>query len=231
MTTEMKVSEKPILFSGSMVRAIMDGRKTQTRRVVKPQPVFSGIKSWERGHWAHKTSDDTWDYVVPVTGGTYWANTRNGPWRCPYGERGTKLWVRETWRPGFGDGGPAIEYPADGYRLYVSSLPQYEDSPGSWWATYFNDRPRSKPSIHMPRWASRITLEVVNVWVERLQYITEEDAQAEGIVRWESDRLQRGDRGATQDFRFLWDSINAKRGFGWDANPWVWVIEFRRIEP
>lgn len=192
------VKERPILFSGPMVRAILDGRKTQTRRVVKPQPIW------------------VYDCSVPVL--TTDADP-NAAIRCPYGVPGDRLWVRETfgrqWRHGFI------------YRADVETpIPA-----GGW-----------EPSIHMPRCASRIMLEVTRVCVERLQNISEADAQAEGIqvlplqsVDDPSAWRQSGPgahqaRNARESFRLLWDSINSKRGFGWDVNPWVWVIEFRRVD-
>lgn len=167
--------ERPILFSGPMVRALLDGRKTQTRRVVNPQPA---------------TSSD---------------GRACGPIRCPYGAPGDTLWVRETWcsyMPG------SVRYRADGHN----------DAGWTW-----------RPSIFMPRWASRLTLRVYGVRVERVQQITQADARAEGVVdtsgAWGdlTDTDRAGPRGA---FEALWNSINAERGFGWDVNPWVWVVSF-----
>ncbi len=170
------MSEKPILFSGEMIRAVLDGRKTQTRRVVKPQPV---------GLWA-----------AP------------GKSRCPYGQPGGRLWVRETFYPERSHRGPVS---------YRATWPRDDDPPDGGW----------KPSIFMPRWASRITLEIVSVRVEQVQDISEDDARAEGV-----------DDGTGQTrplhpywFRALWDSINSKRGYGWEKNPWVWVVAFRRVIP
>ena len=189
------MKERPILFSGPMVRAILEGRKTQTRRVIKPQPtsdhglVFEGIAPGKFG----AVSD--------------------GEITCPYGTIGDRLWVKETHHvrdAGYVDGtGRDIVYKADD-----------EDFPYGW-----------TPSIHMPRWASRINLEITGIRVERLQDISEEDAKAEGVGvhgGWNADETEYGVN-ARGPFSRLWDSINAKR-HPWASNPWVWVIEFRRAE-
>ena len=162
---------RPILFSGQMVRAILDGRKTQTRRIVKPHPDGDF-----GAPFLFQNSDDIWtahDPRYPCEHGVA------GEWHCPYGAPGDRREAR--WRLG----------------------------------------------IHMPRLASRITLEIVNVRVERLQEIREDDAKAEGCqpVTHEDGAVDCGTRKTT--FAKLWDSINAKRGYGWEANPHVWVIEFR----
>jgi hypothetical protein len=144
--------------------------------------------------------------------------------KCPY-EIGTRLWVRETWGAVWPDEYPVpleqckIEYKADTNNPYPGDWPADE-------ARGNDDAPKWRASIHMPRWASRLSLEIVSVRVERVQEISFDDAIAEGVcadphgVRSESRRW----------FSELWDSINAKRGYGWDVNPWVWVIEFKVIE-
>jgi len=179
------MTERPILFNGEMVRSILDGSKTQTRRVMKPQASTfapSPIRCHELDEGGYGFFDEERDY------------------KSPYGKPGDRLWVREThyvFSAGYKDG-------RDRHIVYRATEP---DAPCGW-----------TPSIHMPRWASRITLEVVSVRVERVQDISEADAASEG-----TPILQGGNR---TEFRMLWDSINAKRGYGWDANPWVWVIEF-----
>lgn len=185
-----------------MVRAILDGRKTMTRRAVKPRIVPIVDECFRvNGKWCNHT----FGYELGEL--------------CPYGQPGDRLWVRETWREmgsiQLSDGTipKAEQLNADNrHVVYAASEP---------WEGPF------RPSIHMPRWASRITLEVADVRVERLQNISEEDAFAEGI--------ERGDPGVEGWGRFcyrkLWNSINEKREFGWDVNPWVWVIQFRRIQP
>jgi hypothetical protein len=167
--------ERPILFSAPMVRAILEGRKTQTRRIVKPEHVAA-------------YHDD-----VPILFK-----------RFPYGKPGDRLWVRETWGM---------------FEETHKCIPHYR-------ATHATDVvPRWRPSIHMPRWASRITLEVESVRVERLKECSDADALAEGCS---SADMQSGDR--LQDvYRRLWESINGPGS--WEANPWVWVVEFKRIQP
>lgn len=202
---------RPIIYNAESVRAILDGRMTQTRRVIKPQPKTP----------THGT------YPDPYNGGPEWAfwlpdNRMTEPrtWRCPYGQPGDRLWVRETWaRDGF-----VICYRADG-----TWVPRTHDRPTV---------PRWRSAIHMPRWASRLTLEVTDVRVERVQDISEWDCQHEGI--WKDILCSANDYPwimgdkrylvAQGAFRALWDSINAKRGFGWDVNPWVWVLTFRMVD-
>lgn len=218
-------NEKPILFSGSMVQAILDDRKTQTRRVVRlPKSIGPdyGAACWELAKPPQ--------YIKP--GQVAFLDRAHPcesyPWLvdCPYGGPGTRLWVRETFQPLFAEGvayrdtdwttgkGYAISYPAtDGIKEWLDP----DD----------NLTTRCQPSIHMPRWASRITLEVVSVRVERVQEISGEDARAEGVAPENAECNCPG--GAYKNaFCGLWDQLNAKRGYGWDANPYVWVIEFGR---
>ena len=179
--------ERPILFSGEMVKAILAGRKTQTRRVVKPQP--------DGGPWPNAASHIEWCDLVADT--DYYVASGH----CPYGKVGDRLWVRESWlRIG---ASADVWYKADDVFLEGST---------PW-----------RPSIHMPRWASRITLEIIGIRVEELRAISEEDAKREGVVAWHDTS-----NGTVYkpEFRALWDSINDKRGYGWGMNPWVWVIEF-----
>ena len=216
---------RPILFSGPMVRAILAGRKTVTRRIVDGVVESGGTYSkeaWERGE-------------MP---------------RCPYGEPGDRLWLRETWRyHGWTeDGAPWIKYAADDSTRLVERIPdEWSDRLADIWADLSDDANMAidgraadrkwRPSIFLPRWASRITLEVVGVRVERLQEITENDARAEGvnpsdahIVIKDGDRqhdMERTHRGA---FACLWDGINGDRA-PWASNPWVWRVEFRRVQP
>ncbi|MFJ1260113.1 hypothetical protein [Cupriavidus sp. CuC1] len=237
------MKERPILFSGAMVRAILDGRKTQTRRVVKPQPIY-GLDDWD------------WSWPIPgknVTAGTFdrWRDDVKNPLSpryCPYGQPGDRLYVRETWaQPVPLDPGPTF-YRAD-YTGDV--LGKYENLPPAEAITW-------RPSIHMPRALSRIQLEVTAVRVERLNDCSEADAQAEGVEPVDSEREDPdhlicrwcgGTRlydaispsgGVLPDtdcahcdthvkrYQQLWDHINGADA--WTANPWVWVVEFRRIE-
>lgn len=197
------MKERPILFSAPMVRAIMDGSKTQTRRVVKPQPP-------EHMNIARHLGDGDWQFVNDVRMLADSAST----WRCPYGQPGDRLWVREKWAEARPLGSP---WPATMY-IYAA-CDNRTDYGGPW-----------KPSIHMPRKASRITLEVTSVRVERLQDISGPDCWAEGIAEIREKGDEHGDlRGSvTQDYSALWESINGPGS--WEANPWVWAIEFRRVE-
>jgi hypothetical protein len=148
-------------------------------------------------------------------------------WRefCPYGSLGDRLWVRETWqqtRPRKSDGQRFIlRTPAKGCGDLHYAADGEPDEPPKW-----------RPSIYQPRWASRITLEVVSVRVERVQEITTADIRAEGVDDgYTNPRMgKRHDNGMRMAWEELWDSINAKRGYGWESNPWVWVITFKRLK-
>ncbi|MBG7376480.1 hypothetical protein I5G56_11935 [Pseudomonas aeruginosa] len=200
------MKERPILFTGPMVRAILEGRKTVTRRVVTPQPDFLG--SMVDPNTPFKTLD----------AGLHARIT------CPYGEPGDRLWVREAWAadaqvdaiaPSDLSQGEPIWYPAD---LSVRQTGCSMISKG-----------RVRPSIHMPRWACRILLEITAVRVERLQDISNDQAIAEGIDTHPMGFYGNGCITAGGAFLELWESIN---GDGrWADNPWVWVIEFKRVAP
>lgn len=192
------MKERPILFSAPMVRAILDGRKTQTRRAAKPRGNPSTLLD---GSWSD-------EYVL---------DPDNRDWLMrdfPYGQPGDRLWVKETFfdttpfrdAPLFGGRTSPIAYRADGEFIGCHK-----------W----------KPSIYMPRSVSRILLEVTGVRIERLQNISEADAEAEGVdfLRQVPDADET--LTARQLYECLWDGIN--RDGSWDANPWVWVVEFRRI--
>lgn len=229
------MKEHPILFTGEMVRAILEGRKTQTRRVMKLQPDCQGAlmpapagKMWYI--WPHLTIDGRMsDYYCA----------------CPYGLPGDQLWVRETF--GLMHSSYSLEYGWENDGMYASDIPKtkpigsglgviykatdgYDKEDGEVW----------RPSIYMPRWASRITLEITGIRVQRVQQITNNDVLAEGIMRGEDedgswlgplDRYQYYPFAhASEAYSFLWDHINAKRGYPWDSNPFVWVIEFKRID-
>ena len=211
--------EIPILFSASMVRAIIDGKKTQTRRVVKPQ--LSGCPYNDNGIWVERwfhTGDD--DREI----------------RCPYGQRGDKLWVRENWQyyDWNEDGMPCIRYAADNATVWPEVPEEWAERIDDIWATLSSeddnmarDR-RWRPSIHMPRWASRITIEITAVRVERLQDISEADALDEGITYNDIANNGLDPMRARRWYRGLWESINGTGS--WDENPWVWVIDFRRMD-
>jgi hypothetical protein len=197
------MKERPILFSAPMVRAILAGTKTQTRRVVK-MPTKGEYVRPDMGGWEASTFGGkgcTFSNGAPTPEIACVWNQTTGTIVSSIHEPGDRLWVRETWAEVQTDDGNAIAYCADDGQPPVV---------------------RWRPSIHMPRSASRILLEVTNVRAQRVREITDEDARAEGCPAG-ADNL------STKDFHELWDLINAKRGFGWDTNPWVWAIAFRRI--
>lgn len=197
------MKERPILMNAFSVKAILAGHKTQTWRVIKPQPEWGedGIFRYLGKHpfAGIKETFASWALVD-----------------CPYGQPGDRLWVRETrWING----------------SYVATEPAPFPNAGK------------TPSIFMPRWASRILLEVTGVRVERVQSIATDDCEAEGItgttlaspIRGQPYEEYRTDDGLVYGtpqsaFAALWDSINAKRGYGWELNPWVWVVSFVRVE-
>ncbi|NLH01932.1 MAG: hypothetical protein GX488_08580 [Clostridiales bacterium] len=196
---------KPIIFSTEMVRAILDGRKTVTRRVI---PELRGTDAWFIGRYKSleypigvKIADEHFDFRC---------RDENGAFRDIYvlmkKREGDFLWVRETWQDGFEHG--TYFYKAD-------SRPGQDNMP---W----------RPSIFMPREAARIFLRVTNVRAERLQDMPLFDVWSEGTPQMPGNTESDGAVNH-EDFKYLWDSINAKRGYGWDTNPWVWVYEFERF--
>ena len=176
----VEVKEKPILFKGEMVRAILADKKTQTRRIMKLKMPKNAKK--EVGE----------DYSIVK----YFVT-------CPYGKVGDRLWVRES-------------FSAEYFNIFYKAT---EADP---------DKFKWKPSIHMPRTACRIILEVLNVRVERVQDITGDDAVAEGVPCTKLGLTYEKNLCRAQ-FADLWNSINLSRGYGWDTNPWVWVVEFKRL--
>lgn len=195
MTTPAK--ERPILFSSPMVRAILAGRKTQTRRVVEERPRKDGVKM-------------NMELLKSIGVGC----------ACRFGAVGDRLWVRETWLPLWDSGAGFLtclfptgrENSPDAYKYRADG-----EAPTNFGAKW-------RPSIHMPRDASRITLEITGVRVERLQEISEEDAIAEGC-QCSGVPASLTNRGA---YAKLWESLHGPGS--WDANPWVWVIEFTRLK-
>lgn len=219
------MKERPILFSGEMVQAILDGRKTQTRRVVKhksgmPHGLNAARNILRETMPGMFRLTDLWEFGVA-------SNGRFGMERvkaCPYGKPGDRIWVRESWSPA--EPGPIREGMAIAYKQDFAGV---------------NDGVirRWKSPIHMFRWMSRITLEITTIGCERLQDISETDARAEGVCtlvdfpdRYRlygeaADSITPWTWDARESFRTLWGSIN---GWGqWGANPWVWAISFRRI--
>ena len=216
-----EIKEHPILFSAPMVRAILEGRKTVTRRVCKPQPSAKAHTTCASGN--------------PM--GAWW-ETGKDIIRCPYGKPGDRLWVRETFIDLRGTGVEHRPDPDGPIQRYAYAA---DCRPGS-----HSDEARKdfglkyKPSIHMPRAACRILLEITDVRVERLQDISEDQAQAEGVrlMRDGSDTwVSREGPGnlvtpwptAKEAFSDLWNSINGPHA--WAANPWVWAVSFKRVTP
>ncbi len=196
---------KPILMSGPLVRATLEGRKTQTRRVIRPQPPI-----WWKMRWPPFEGDE----IVGMhhTGESY-------KLKCPYSKPGDILWVRETWNefPAF----KGVHYAADDY---FEGIGEFDDPD--------HIKPqdvRWKPSIHMPKAFCRLFLRVKDIWVEGVQDITVDDIMAEGA--WNPAHSCDEDyREVYEAWVDLWDSINEKRGYGWDVNPWVWVVEYSMID-
>ena len=200
------MKERGMIFNSEMVRAILDGRKTQTRRPIKwKQTRFTEIGEREDGSkwpWS-EDAEHTCDFWHP----------------CPFGAVGDRIWVRETWNKY----GGLLTYRAD--HDWIDDMRKETVCTAKW-----------VPSIHMPRWASRILLEITDVRVERLNAISEEDARAEGIIDGgclncgepEPCGCANPEPDATDAFAYLWQSIYGQDN--WNANPWVWVIEFKRVE-
>lgn len=203
---EARIREKGLIFNSEMVRAILDGRKTQTRRPIKwKQTRFTEIGEREDGSkwpWS-EDAEHACDFWHP----------------CPFGAVGDRIWVRETWNKY----GGLLTYRAD--HDWIDDMRKETVCTAKW-----------VPSIHMPRWASRILLEITDVRVERLNAISEEDARAEGIIDGgclncgepEPCGCANPEPDATDAFAYLWQSIYGQEN--WNANPWVWVIEFKRVE-
>lgn len=207
--------ERPILFNADMVRAVLDGRKTQTRRIMKNQPVPS--KTREGDFWFSCNKMHSMVHVSDFTPGNCLMPDAHEffSMSCPFGAVGDRLWVRETCQAVEHESGlDVVRYPADGNEIPVKAHPL---DAGRWVDLYRYRGCEGKivPSIHMPRWASRITLEITGVRVERLQDISVADMQAEGM-RWR------------EEFPCLWETIYGEES--WKANPWVWVVEFKRVE-
>lgn len=223
------MKERPIPFSAPMVRAILEGRKTQTQRVVKLPMNYSGQQLGEIKKM--DTPDACWFAILaeyPNVGASF---------NCPYGVPGDRLWVKETfWAMPFSgrffrqSGNAAFEDRNMAARNHTFTA--YREA---WKDKKPEGCEKWTPSIFMPRERSRITLEITDIRVQRLQEISGEDAEAEGvfahIAPYNLNKVYRDQRGtkAIEYFRELWDSINAKRGFGWDTNPWVWAITFKQV--
>jgi hypothetical protein len=251
MSKTTSIKERPILFSAPMVRAILAGTKTQTRRIVKPQPSIIS-------HWDSNGIGYQWEGIKGGIGimddcGFDQFRQNQMPCFCPHGTVGDRLWVRESGKESEGrffayDATPGIAYEST-TREFITVSPEETKQ---WTAKQWRDGGwKTRPSIHMPRWASRITLEITDIRVERVQDISEEDARAEGATPYiqatehlyytdsavQENLYKRFPNGVIQQasyrngFMLLWDSINGKKpGCDWKSNPWVWAISFKRVE-
>ncbi len=214
------------------VKAILEGRQTMFRRVAKPFKVHRTASSLSVQGGVSSMADNAFEVK-------YYNEHGPSPTSCPYGQVGDRLWVRETWAPVYAS--YSHEYPTEGYYFewepdmhgaLEKDAPQLEtyyraDGEGKYPAEIDGGEIHWKPSIFMPRWASRITLEITGVKVERIQDISESDVEREGTPMV-APRPSGVDR---VDFAYLWDSINAKRGYGWDVNPWDWALTFKVVAP
>lgn len=214
------MKDRPILFSAQMVRAILAGTKTQTRRPVKsditgpnPPGAYYDWRDKKTGKW------------VAAHGAPFKFADCNAASLCPYGQPGDRLWVREAWRTCVESDATAPRDMDAAYRVWFEADAPHQPGAG-----------RVRASMHMPRWASRITLEIADVRVERLTSISEAEARSEGAsfhnggeVGHSGWRHDHGDvhADARSSFARLWESINGPGS--WDANPWVWVVKFRRV--
>lgn len=208
------MKERGMIFNAEMVRAILDGRKTQTRRPVKFPVHDKNLGCELAGN----------ELAGELSAGNYLNSA--------FGKPGDRIWVRETFCP--------VDDTQYGGEKWVDyrATPKFEASHPAGWDSAPNDAEALKwrPSIHMPRWASRILLEITDVRVERLNAISEEDARAEGIIDGgclncgepEPCGCANPEPDATDAFAYLWQSIYGQES--WNANPWVWVISFKRVE-
>lgn len=229
------MKERPIIMSAESVLALLDKRKSQTRRVINPQPPKQYDINASDAH-----------------GFATWANAAAGFWppenpiKCPYGAPGNRLWVKERWYIEKSSADTWMNPPNSHVTVqYSVGTEQKTDKPiwdgrwNYWWTKYIKPRDdRWRNPLFMPRWASRIILEILNVRVERLGDIDNEGALAEGVNRAGEGEivLLLGEHGQPAmskvifDFAKAWNRVNEKRGFGWHTNPWVWVVEFRVVE-
>ncbi|MBC7340910.1 MAG: hypothetical protein H5U02_00390 [Clostridia bacterium] len=225
-------SEKPVIFSTEMVRAVLDGRKTQTRRVIKSQPFRNDDGSFELYSETGSISVVSYEEFLKM---------------CPF-QPGVILWVRETHYRWTGCNSPPPGWMMIDDNPYNARAYLDNEEAG---ALYKRGAAVKVPAIHMPRKAARLFLRVKNIRVERLQDVTEEDAIAEGMLslngflldhsgEWcrytvmaakSQGRERPGKADHIGGFAYIWDRINAKRGYGWNVNPWVWVIDFEAIMP
>jgi hypothetical protein len=232
--TLVAVRMRPITFRPEMVRAILEGRKTQTRRVIKPQPWSGELHSARQPDSPFVGLDGVWRWMTGKV--SYADNDR----RCPYGQTGDRLWVRESvWRDRrdrnvviYAATPELARYQSDPEIIHAtypdgSAMPTREQMEAEMRSNQFWSR---TPSIHMPRWAARLALDIVEIRVERLHAISKDDVKAEGCEYLAYRCASEMEPEDPKEFSDLWDMINMKKGFGWETNPWVWVVEFKRVE-
>lgn len=223
------MKERPIIFSAPMVQALLAGRKTQTRRVIKNDRIQARASDWLRDRW-HPVCDVTREYVFTTERGA----PEQARARCPFGQPGDRLWVREGWQAFFEDEVPADRPRGPRHTMGIPAQPHRRS-----FVYYRADGDLTHPElgkagwlspIHMPRKCARITLEITGVRVERLNSISEADAIAESVNVHPDHHGKPRDSiySPIQAFRDLWESIH---GLGaWEANPWVWAVAFQRVQ-
>jgi len=229
-----KIKERPIVFTEESVRAILAGRKTQTRRVIKPVPDGVGNKKGILTPFVYKEVE-IFNKNFQLEKLTH--HPKNGQRlikeiKCPYGIPGDRLWIKEPWRT------EELESGLDGARFradnYFQVIKNTMEASEAWADAHHKGNGLWRSSRFMPRWASRVLLEVANIRVQRVQDISIDEVDAEG---WPGapDQITDEIRYSNQVdqgfywFSHLWDKINAKRGYGWDVNPWVWAVEFKEL--
>jgi len=204
-----KVKERPIIFIGDSPKWILEDRKTQTRRIINPQPEYR-----HRDIVYEKIRNTLVEYSM-IKG--CWNEVKHH--KCPYGKVGDRLWVRETFCSGIGVGGCIDNDINKPINVIYKADSEWENQIVKW-----------SPSIHMPRGDSRINLEITNIGVQRIQDISDYDIRMEGIDLQIGGTLEEIKEVMRNKFSTLWDSKNKKRGYGWLVNPYVWgPIEFKRI--
>ena len=235
------MKERGMIFNGEMTRAILDGRKTQTRRIMKAQPsedftpMNMALEADYKARWYTPGIVDKGGCLQPAGKEVFGVANENEGYSCPFGAVGDRIWVREAYRfpaslddvSPTGVGEMAV---ATGYRKpWAPTFYEFTGTFSDGWKGFetppkVSDAGKLRPSIHMPRWASRILLEITDVRVERLKSISDRDALREGCSAAD---MKSGDCVADV-FARLWASIYGAES--WNANPWVWVIEFKRVE-
>jgi hypothetical protein len=230
-----QMSGRGVIFTDESVRAILDGRKTQTRRVVDMGHVeFIGGRGQENDPscWGYGFGDGKWAVLARGLDERF----KNGCWSipCPYGEIGAQLWVKETWRTWERpvDAVDGIRFRADDAFVRIENTMAAAER---WVVAHDNNKHRDawRPSIFLPRWASRITLRVTEVRVQRVQEISEPDAKAEGVIPYTTNTLRMVDPNAQGPqyrpaYEDLWSEINGAKA-PWSSNRWVWAVTFERV--